>query len=855
MGQVNTDFESGLSVDWQQFPEQRWESSSDKPLSDSLSLHHSFDNASSGTDRISLQTGIYDFNDSVSWKFKLRYEYTPSSTNKWQIYLASEIGAVEAGGSTIRNAYVFGVNVSGSDDTLRLYGIQNGVTKLICRTSINYENDIGFEPFHCLIKRDKVGNWQIYSISNNDSLQLVGSAYESGISVPELNHFMISYTYTSSKDRLFWFDDLLISSKYIVDSIPPTIKTFEIINRNTLLLLVSEEIASESPIENKFILYPGIKNPDIVYMEGNTIRIVFDENFTQKTNYSLVISNLEDKKGNLSNSDTIDFFFYEAERNDLVFTEIMADPSPPVYLRESEYVELFNRSELPIKIDSFILIIGKREWLLPAYTVNPGKYLVITSGTESGYNTLPVFTSSSTITNEFQQLFLKNKYGETITASEFYKDWYRDDFKSEGGWSLERINADMLCGGKENWRASEDSNGGTPGSTNSVNETISDNIPPRILQTQFLTDDRIRLVFSKNIDPSTIPKKDFFDLKYSDILVDTIMYADFFCSSIEISFSDSLKKGSIYDLNIPVGIMDCEGNSLEIKEDIKIGIPTETKALDVLISEVMFSSLPDCSEFIELYNLSDKLLNISDLRISVRKPGEAVKPSIPLNEPVLFFPGEFLVLCKNKEALLDCHDEADPNKVLETKDLPSLTDEGTCIMILNKSLETIDEFCYEPEDEFPMLSDFHGVSLERLKLDRNTGNNSHWHSASSQADFATPGMPNSQSLSDSTSSKTFEVSPETFTPDNDGFNDFAEINYKIDKEGYIGTVAIFDPLGNKICLLGENEILGTSGTFIWDGRDELGRVCRTGLYLVYGEVWNLGGDVVRFKRVVVVVRR
>jgi hypothetical protein len=854
MGQVSTGFESGLGGQWEQFPENRWQCSPEQALSGSYSLYHSFDNTVSGTDRISLETGTFDVNSQISWEFTLRHGYLPSSTNKWQIYLSADKAATESGGSGSINAYVIGVNVSGTDDTLRLYVMQNGKLTSLCSTSLNFETEIGTSAFHCFIKRDPIMGWEIYAAKGSDNLISIGKAKEIIPELPALRYFMLSYSYTSSKDRLLWLDDLSIQANFIVDTIPPKIIQHRLGGRNKVIIELSEEIKMANLRNDQFLLLPENKIPEKVISPGKEISCTFSENFIQRTDYRLVINNLEDKNGNILLTDTVDFFYYDAQKNDLVITEIMADPSPPVYLRETEYIELFSRCEFPLNLDSLILQTGKREWIIPPYTINPGEYLVITSGNEWGYNTIPVFTTSSVITNDGQQILLKNKYDEVISATEFYSDWYGDAFKSEGGWSLERIDANNLCGGKENWKASENYLGGSPGSENSVKATLSDYTSPFIERLEFVSGNKIRLVFSEIIEATTVPTADSFRLRNSSIHPDSLVAADYFCSSLEIVFSDTLQMGIIYEMEIPEGIADCAGNSLDVSEAVRFGLPLSTKLTDVIISEVMYISLPGCSEFMELYNLSDKLLDLSDLRISVGKQDEAGKPMIPLKTPVLFFPGDYFVLCKDKETLLACHTIENPNRLIQTPDLPSLTDDGSCIRLYNRSLEPVDIFCYEPRDEFPMLSDTHGVSLERLELDRKTGDQSYWHSASSLSDFATPGMPNSQSLSNASTQSTIEVTPEVFTPDNNGKDDFAEIQYTLDKEGFVGTVAIFDPTGRMVCLLAENEILGTSGMYLWDGRDANGQVCNTGLYLVYAEIWNLKGERKRFKEVVVLAR-
>jgi len=212
MGQVYTGFESGLGGEWNQFPENRWESSPEQALSGLYSLHHSFDNTVSGTDKISFKAGYFDTEKDISWDFSLRHGYLPSSSNNWKVYLASDKGATQTGSP---DGYVFGVNITGSDDSLRLYSSQSSQLKLICSTKINFETDIGTSSFHCFIKRDSTGRWEIFASKSGSELRRIGSATESGIKLPVLEHFIISYSYTSAKDRLFWFDELQVDANFI----------------------------------------------------------------------------------------------------------------------------------------------------------------------------------------------------------------------------------------------------------------------------------------------------------------------------------------------------------------------------------------------------------------------------------------------------------------------------------------------------------------------------------------------------------------------------------------------------------------------------------------------------------------
>ena len=68
----------------------------------------------------------------------------------------------------------------------------------------------------------------------------------------------------------------------------------------------------------------------------------------------------------------------------------------------------------------------------------------------------------------------------------------------------------------------------------------------------------------------------------------------------------------------------------------------------------------------------------------------------------------------------------------------------------------------------------------------------------------------------------------------------------------VGNISIYDDKGNLVKNLVENELMGKTGTYSWDGTNEIGEKSRIGIHIVFIEVFDLQGSVEAFKKTCVV---
>ena len=148
-----------------------------------------------------------------------------------------------------------------------------------------------------------------------------------------------------------------------------------------------------------------------------------------------------------------------------------------------------------------------------------------------------------------------------------------------------------------------------------------------------------------------------------------------------------------------------------------------------------------------------------------------------------------------------------------------------------------------------------GVALERIDYNSPTQSQDNWHSAATSAGYGTPTYKNSQyRLNDGVQGE-IKLSPEIVSPDNDGQDDFATLEYNFPEPGYVANITIFNASGRPVRYLQRNALCGTKGSFRWDGLGEKSQQLATGVYIAFTEVFNLKGNRKQFKNAIVLARR
>ncbi len=796
-----------------------------------------------------------DPEEEMEWRLWVRLNFSPSDNNHALIYLLSDQPAL----NEPLNGYYLKLGQGGSQDAIELYRKSGTVSNLIARGS----DGLIANAFAIRLKVTLTGGgiWSIYAdpAGGEDFIPEAGGNdnYWSGYS-----HFGILCKYTSSNATRFYFDDIY-SGPPLSDTIPPALISASVSGTAGLQLLFSESVSESSASQpSNYLLNPGAEMPVAAgrdLQKKNLVHLLFQHDFTQNTVYTINAKGVTDMAGNTMHPAALPFAYHELQAGDVVISEIMADPDPVIGLPPCEYLEIMNRTPYPLQLGGWTLTAGSSKKTFPEMVLSPGGFLILSS--EEAARQLKEFGevvsfSSLSLSNTGTSLVLRNDGGAIIHMVTYSDSWYPDALKKNGGWSLEMVDPMNPCAGNCNWKASVNPKGGTPGIENSVKGINPDTTEPGIEKIAVTGPRNIRLTFTEPADSLSLSDPFIYKASHGlqhPVAVELIPGA---YRSVNLHFGSDFSSGIIYDLEIAPGISDCAGNTTAGTLTGRFAIPEDPEPFDLAINEVLSDARPAGSEFVEIYNCSGKVIDLKNIWLTNRNKnsGETGTPKETAPDGRLLFPGEYLALTAAPEKVRSEYFSPGLTSISGMTSFPSYPNEEGTVVLITPWNTIIDEFSYSAGMHFPLLRTTDGVSLERVNYNRPASERDNWHSASQSCGFATPGYRNSQFLLPDADEE-IGLTPEIFSPDNDGFDDLLAISFSTKNPGNSITIRIFDSSGRMVRLLAGNHPAGTENIYYWDGITERQTKAPAGIYIVHAEIFDMEGNVRHFKKAAVVAAK
>jgi hypothetical protein len=824
-----------------------WLGSTSKFVVDSGRLRLS---ASPVTDIAFLATASRAIND-ATWEFLVQLDFNPSATNFARVYLVSD----KADLSSALNGYF--IQLGNTTDDVSLYK-QAGSTITRIIDGVDGKLDKPVVLTRIKITRDRDGTWEIYTdFGATGVYETEGTAKDN--EYPFSIYFGVLCNYTSTRSDKFYFDDFSVKGENVSDVTPPEITKVEALSSHRVQLTFSEEIEASTGTDPNNYSIDGFGFPDNASLNGNSsVILTFDANFVEEALYIISISGISDRYGNVIHDTQKTFSMLRStpvQFKDMIFTEILADPSPKLSLPDTEFVEIFNRSENSISLDGWALSDGSSTLIIADVNLLPSEFLIVSSDPSLFSIEIKSFGSPNfpSLNNSDDLLILKDATGKTIDSLHYSIDWYGNNKKEEGGWSLELIDPENVCSEGENWIAAEHPSGGTPGQENSVRANNPDLAGPALRSAIPVSPYSIQVIFSEKLQAET-PLAENFVIK-PPVMVKSVSFSSNSHLELLIEVATELTAGVSYSITVN-SIVDCAGNGISEKSNSTVfGLPEEVMSSDILINEILFDPRPAGVDFVEIVNASGKFINLKNWTIGNFENDTITNATLISARDLLLSPGGYLAFTENHDILKSDYPSAYEQAIFEIDNLPSFNDDAGSIAIAAGNGVIIDYFNYTKSLHSIFIKDPEGVSLERIALDISSHDAQNWKSSSTKSDYATPGYLNSNSRSDlRIDDKPIQIEPEVFIP-LVGQPDFVRIHYAFDRGGYVANVRVLDAQGHPVKQLANNEILGMQGAFRWDGdRDDGGKV-RVGYYVVIFEVFDDSGDVRTFLNRVAVATR
>ncbi len=606
----------------------------------------------------------------------------------------------------------------------------------------------------------------------------------------------------------------------------------------------------------QFRITPGLIKAKAASYDSSfkKLYLEFDREFREGGNYTLTADSLFNCSGGLIinpyNQASISIPFIPQIDYPLIINEIFADPTPSAGLPEAEFIELFNPTSNSVPLTGLSYENRNVLHTFKSGTMPAGSYLILCAEKDtlnfSAFGKVMGLPLWPTLSNDQGLLVLKNNKGIEIHKVAYSSSWYKDEEKKKGGFSLEIIDPASVCKGLQNWRASDDPSGGSPGRQNTAYKPqISE--PLKLVEAVLTDSISVLLTFNRAIDSLTASVQANFSLNngVGEPVSAILLYPEF--DKVLLRFKEALTRGHIYRIEAK-NITDCKGSLIDI--DFRSGeffLPKKILPNDILISEILFNPRPGGADFIEVYNDTPDPLDVQELSLATIAGDTVSHPRSLSKIQLLLESGQYLVISTDPDNIKKEYRTENPGQFLKIPALPPLNDnKGTVLLLADKIIT--DQFTYTEKMHFQLFKNFEGISLERSSFKLKANESGNFRSATSSSGFATPGYKNSQQSTVPAGKEEFELSSKTFSPDNDGFEDLLQVNYRLSKPGMIANVTIFNDQGAIVKKLLKNFTLDSEGVFTWDGLNEFHSISYSGIYMMYAEIFDTDGHVKRFRK-------
>lgn len=549
----------------------------------------------------------------------------------------------------------------------------------------------------------------------------------------------------------------------------------------------------------------------------------------------------------------------------IVINEIMYAPLDA----SNEWFEIYNTGNASVNLQNW-------KWkdatstirTITAQNINllPNSYLVICQDSSKfkllypGSAGIIIQTLWSALNNTGDNLILIDPSNVRIDSLSYQTIWGGNT----GGHSLEKRISTGISNDAANWGTSIDPMFASPNRQNSITPKPFDISLKSFTLTPVFPSEGETLEFALSLKNIGINTATNFSLNiYSDLNFDSISQSNELLNSKvfpPLNMNDSVTYN--YSINnVDTGLKQYIAKVI-FPEDNDTSNNTLIKRIYVnskssgggglVINEIMYDPFSNESEWIEIYNSTGQIINLNGWKY------KESSVTVKLSATDLFLnPGDYFILAHDSTIYNSYPNLKYPeqNQILKFSNSMSLSNSGEIITITDSLNNVIDEASYDLNWHNPNFTDTKGISLERLNPVFPSNDKNNWSSCTKSVG-GTPGLKNSIFTENIKTNSEVSVTPNPFSPDGDGFEDFTLINFKLNSPFSQMRVKIFDIKGRIVRTLANNSVSGNEGAIIFNGLDDNNQKLRIGIYIVLiNAIDERGGTIEIIKTPIVVAAK
>ncbi|MEL7835224.1 lamin tail domain-containing protein [Fodinibius sp. Rm-B-1B1-1] len=635
-----------------------------------------------------------------SWTFFIEFRgFEPSGSNQAEIFLMSDIA--DLNGSV--NGYAVQVGESG-DDVFKIVRYDNGTEATTVLTGTTVVQSSG--TYTVRVNRDASGNWQM-EVSDN-----YGGPFDTNITGTDNTHTSASYlgpriNFTSTRSDKFFFD-------FKID-LPPFDINQTSVSSNEIDIIFNREYKQSTVQTSDFSIDNGIGTPNsVTFKNSTTVQLDYGSTTFPSGEYTITINDVDDQNGiTIAQNTTSNFLIYDTyAEGDIIINEFAYDY--PTTISE-EYIEIRNTSDKYLNLAGWEIADNNSNSGLGSdpIPIEPDSFLVISADTvelssvfgDRAYHQSGFPALNNTSPDAVQLITNTGAKADSLT---YNSTWGGIDL------ALERRSASTPSTYQENWGDSPNPDGGTPGT---ANEIAPDYTPPELIDLNIISTQTLQLVFDERLGQSGNYNITNNSTSINQTTADTV----------ELSLGSALQDAQHYTLSIE-GATDIFGNTItSIDTSFTFYNPSPVDSGDVAINEFMYDPPSGNTEYIELYNHSDKSLDLHDWTLSDNR--ETFEGTIS-NSQFILPPDSFVVIAPDNTIETEYPDIA----LIAMNSFPALNNGGDQIIIRDQNGSLLDSLQYN--------SNWGGneIAIERRTIDVLGTYQSNWGDAPNGV--GTPGTQN-----------------------------------------------------------------------------------------------------------------